>query len=131
MKGGFSTLTTVVFPSLAFYCTFPLWNAVIHLMREISVYLLLCIVTPTIENPTLFHPHSLGLISTLGFIFLVMPEGNGILETGLYINNHFTKCVISLWSPFPQDGVMTHSLDVFKGGLDRFMEETSITGNNP
>ena len=35
---------------------------------------------------------------------------------------------ISLWNSLPQDVVMASGLDAFKRGLDRFLEEKSITG---
>ena len=43
----------------------------------------------------------------------------------------FTQRVVSLWNSFPQDMVMASGLDAFKRGLDRFLEERSITGYKP
>ena len=43
----------------------------------------------------------------------------------------FTKRVVSLWNSLPQDVVMASGLDAFKRGLDRFLEEKSITGYKP
>ena len=39
----------------------------------------------------------------------------------------FTQQVVSLWNSLPQDVVISSDLDAFKRGLDRFLEEKSIT----
>ena len=43
----------------------------------------------------------------------------------------FTHRVISLWNSLPQEVVMASGLDAFKKGLDKFLEEKTITGYKP
>ena len=43
----------------------------------------------------------------------------------------FTQPVVILWNSLPQDVVMTSGQDAFKRGLNRFLEEKSITGYRP
>ena len=40
----------------------------------------------------------------------------------------FTQHVVSLWNSLPRDVMMASGIDVFKRGLDRFLEEKSIAG---
>ena len=43
----------------------------------------------------------------------------------------FTQHGVSLWNPLPQDVMMSSGLDALKRGLDRFLEEKSISGYKP
>ena len=43
----------------------------------------------------------------------------------------FTQRIVSLWNSLPHNVVMASDLDAFKRGLERFLEEKSITGYKP
>ena len=42
-----------------------------------------------------------------------------------------TQCGVSLWNSLSQDVVTASGRDAFKKGLDRFLEEKSVTGYKP
>ena len=46
-------------------------------------------------------------------------------------NTYLVVSAVCLWNLLPQDVVRASGLEAFKGGLDKFLEEKSITGDKP